>query len=293
MSGTKKHILVTGANGQLGTELQQLAPLYTDYDFTFTDTETLDITDPEKVNVFFKGHHFSYCINCAAYTAVDKAESEKEKAFAVNANGPGLLAAACKKNNTAFVHISTDYVFDGSSIRPYEETDMVNPLGVYGESKLAGEERVMKENRDAIIIRTSWVYSSYGKNFVKTMMRLMQERDSIGVVNDQKGSPTYAADLAAVILQIIGKGISPGIYHYCNEGVISWYDFAVAIKEIISSACIVNAITTAEYPTPAKRPAYSALNTQKIKSTFTLSIPNWKDSLRRCIKVLAAIHPDT
>lgn len=280
-------ILVTGAKGQLGSELQQLADNYPDFYFIFTDKEELSIIDASAVNSFFDEYRPAYCINCAAYTAVDKAESDAALAELLNATAVQYLAEACTKYKTKFVHISTDYVFDGKATAPIKEDALPNPVSVYGETKLKGEEMAMKFNPDTILIRTAWVYSSFGHNFVKTMLRLMSEREQINVVNDQKGTPTYAADLAAAILQIISSGKwLPGIYHYTNEGEISWYDFAVAIKESSGSACVVNPIPTSAYPTPAIRPAYSVFNKEKIKATFGVTIPDWKESLKRCMELL-------
>ena len=280
----KKVILVTGSNGQLGQELRALQKKYHQFEFLFTTRDELAIQDHFLLKKFFKKNNPSFCINCAAYTAVDKAETEKELATLINGDSPGFLAEACDEFGTKFIHISTDYVFDGTSAKPYKETDETNPVNHYGMSKLIGEQRVMESVADAVIIRTAWVYSEYGNNFVKTMMRLMNERENINVVSDQRGSPTYAADLADAIMQIISKEkIIPGIYHYSNEGAISWYEFAVAIKEMIGSNCKINAIPTIQYPTPAKRPAFSLLDKTKIKSTFQLEIPDWKTSLKKCV----------
>ncbi len=281
-------ILVTGANGQLGSELQQLATIYPAFEFIFTDVNELSITDEAAVNAFFAAHTPAYCINCAAYTAVDKAESDAATAELVNATAVGYLAAACKKYDTKFVHVSTDYVFDGSATEPYKESDTPNPIGAYGITKLKGEQLALQNDPSVIIVRTSWVYSSYGNNFVKTMLRLMSERESINVVSDQFGSPTYAADLAKGILEICKWSLDnnqwvAGIYNYSNEGIITWYDFAVAIKELTNSKCVVNPIPTSAYPTPAKRPAYSAFDKTKIKTTFNIHIPEWRDSLQACL----------
>ena len=280
-------ILVTGSNGQLGAELQALAADHPSYQFLFTAKEVLPIDDPGALTKYFTQHQVDFCINCAAYTAVDKAETEKEKAFLINAAAAGNLAKACKEHHVQLIHISTDYVFDGTAVHPYKETDPTNPVSVYGASKLKGEELVLQNDSSAIIIRTAWVYSSFGNNFVKTMLRLMKERESINVVNDQSGCPTYAADLAGVIMQIISSGKTmPGIYHYTNAGMITWYEFAVAIKELSGSSCTVNPIPTTEYPTPAKRPQYSVLDTSKIQQAFHIAIPAWKDSLQKCLKLL-------
>ena len=276
-------ILVTGANGQLGKELKQLAPSYPQFDFIFLSREDLPIHHFEMVRSYFKIYKPSFLINCAAYTAVDRAEQEKDLAMQVNAEAVGVLAAVCKENDCRFMHISTDYVFDGNATAPYKEDSPTNPQSVYGSSKLEGERQAMQLNPDAIIIRTSWVYSEFGKNFVRTMMKLMSEKTEINVVSDQVGSPTYAADLAELILQIIPRWI-PGIYHFSNEGIISWYDFAVAIKEITASNCKINAIPTSAYPTPAKRPAYSVLDKTKIQQSFGINLKNWKDSLAICIE---------
>lgn len=285
-------ILVTGSNGQLGKELKVLADHYPQFRFVFASREDLKIHHYGLVENYFIATKPNYCINCAAYTAVDKAENEKDAAMLVNAEAVGNLAAVCKKYQTKFIHISTDYVFDGESEVPYKEDDPTHPINTYGQSKLTGEQLCMKEDKDAIIIRTSWVYSSYGHNFVKTMIRLMNERTELNVVDDQIGSPTYAADLAEVILKIIHKdqlsiiNWTPGIYHYSNEGKISWYNFAVTISELIGSNAKLHPISTAEFPTPAKRPRFSLLNKEKIKKTYQISIPEWKDSLKKCIYLL-------
>lgn len=287
-------IVVTGANGQVGQELRVLAASYPAFAFVFTTHENMPVNDEAAVQKLFAEHQPAYCINCAAYTAVDKAESDQEAAFSVNAEGPRILAAACKTYNTRFIHISTDYVFNGQSPAPYKENAPTDPVNLYGASKLKGEQLCLGADPTAIIIRTAWVYSSFGKNFVKTMMKLMQDRPAINVVNDQIGAPTYAADLAKCMMEIIAnvhasdKIWHSGIYHYSNQGRISWYDFAVAIKEYTTSACAVNPISTAQYPTPAKRPAFSLLDTSKIQHTFQCSIPLWKESLRECIKLLTS-----
>jgi len=286
-SSSKKVILVTGANGQLGREFQQLEKQFPDYHFLFVAKNELSISDENAVNIFFKDNHIDICINCAAYTAVDKAETEKELATAVNETAVGYLAKACKNYNAPFIHISTDYVFDGKGFNPYTENEQTNPVNFYGQTKLNGEQNAVKENDQSIIIRTAWVYSSFGNNFVKTMMRLMNERASIGVVNDQFGCPTYAADLAEAIMQIITSNkFIAGIYHYSNKGKISWFNFAKEIAEQINSNCVVNGITTAQFPTPAARPSFSVLDTEKISSTFDIAIPEWKDSLQKCLALL-------
>lgn len=271
----------------MGKEFGAIAGLYSGFYFLLASRSDLPIEDLAAVNAYFAQHSIDYCVNCAAYTAVDKAEAEKEQAFLINAAAAGNLAAVCKAHNAVFIHISTDYVFDGNGTQPYKETDRVSPVSVYGQSKLNGEELVLQNNPAAVIIRTSWVYSEFGNNFVKTMLRLMKERESLNVVNDQLGCPTYAADLADAVMQIIctnpGTVFKPSIFHYCNEGVISWYDFAIAIKEAAGSNCIVNPIPSSQYPTPAKRPHYSVLNTDKIRQAFKLVIPGWKESLQKCV----------
>jgi len=290
LSNKQATILVTGANGQLGKELQLLSLDLPSYTFLFVAKEGLNIADAAATEKYFAAQRIDFCINCAAYTAVDKAESEPENAFLVNGIAVATLAAVCKKNNSKLIHISTDYVFDGTATQPYKETDQTNPVSIYGQSKLQGEVLALENCPSTIIIRTAWVYSSFGNNFVKTMLRLMKERESINVVNDQLGCPTYAADLAAVIMQIIASGKSnenPGIYHYANAGITNWYEFAIAIKKLSGSACAVNPITTAAYPTAAKRPAYSVLDTSKITSTFQLAIPAWEDSLKSCLRLIA------
>lgn len=281
-------IMVTGANGQLGKELRDIAPVFPHFDFVFLSREDLPIHHFELIRNFFNALKPDYCINCAAYTTVDRAESEPDLAFQVNGEAVGVLAAVCKSHNTKFIHISTDYVFDGTATKPYTEEFATNPINVYGASKLEGEKQALELNADSIIIRTSWVYSSYGKNFVKTILKLVEQKNEISVVDDQYGSPTYAADLASVIMKIISiseetASWNPGIYNFSNDGIITWYDFALAIKEITRSNCIINPIGTAGYPTPAKRPHYSALDKKKILSTFDISLINWRTSLEACL----------
>jgi dTDP-4-dehydrorhamnose reductase len=335
----KKTILITGASGQLGQELaveahrppppphrtsaapapasqidaatppearnsppdaaaSQLAPLH----FVFADRLHLPIDDAAAVSRFFRDHQPAWCINCAAYTAVDKAETEKEKAFQINAEAVANLASACRDAGTRLIHLSTDYVFDGNSAIPLKETDPPSPINVYGASKLRGEEEALALHPDGtLVIRTSWVYSEFGHNFVKTMIRLMKERTSISVVNDQIGSPTYAADLARAILQIIyatnypssattrpsnSTPFRPGIYNYSNEGEISWYEFALAIRELIGSQCQVQPIPSSQFPTPARRPHYSLLDKSLIRNTYGLTIPGWRESLAVCVEKL-------
>jgi len=285
-------ILITGANGQVGSEFRVLSKAYPQYNFLFVAKDELSIDNAAVVKEYFDKHAIQYCVNCAAYTAVDKAETETEKAFLINADAVGNLAAVCKTKGVKLIHISTDYVFDGTNTTPYLESDPVKPLGVYGASKLKGEQLALQNDPDTIIIRTSWVYSSFGNNFVKTMLRLMKERESISVVNDQQGCPTYAADLADAIMQIIINyqlsiiNSTNRIFNYSNSGVINWHQFAIAIKELTNSKCIVNSIPSSQYPTPAKRPQYSVLDTTKIHETFAITIPAWKDSLVTCLDLL-------
>ena len=284
-----KTILVTGANGQLGKELQQLASHYPDYQFHFVAKEDLPIDDFESVKKYFENQQLDYCINCAAYTAVDKAETESDKAYLINGEAMANLGKICSHHQTKLIHISTDYVFNGSSSVPYKEDDAIDPINTYGASKLKGEELALNNNPSTLIIRSSWIYSSYGNNFVKTMMRLMNEKESINVINDQYGCPTYAADLAEVIMKIVNdpKGVSlSGIFNYCNEGIITWFQFAVAIKEIIKSKCVVNPIPSSGYITAAKRPQYSGLDTTKIRDSLGIDIPHWRGSLEKCLSLL-------
>lgn len=282
-------ILVTGTNGQLGNEIQKLSLNYPYYTFTFTNRTTLDLSDLSTTKDFFKGNRFDAIINCAAYTAVDKAESEPELADTINHRFVSMLAQIAKRDNSKLIHISTDYVFNGKNHRPYVENDATDPQGVYGKTKCDGEKTILDVSaKNTIILRTSWVYSAYGNNFVKTMFRLGRERNSLGVIFDQVGTPTYARDLASAILDILPKinNDKPEIYHYSNEGVASWYDFAKAIFELSGVTCEVNPITTDQYPTPASRPPYSVLNKSKIKNDFSLPIPYWRESLKSCLKEL-------
>lgn len=277
-------ILVTGAYGQLGSELKELVGNYPGWNFVFTDVDTLDLTNEDAIKKCFADNKFDYVVNCAAYTAVDKAETDVEMATKVNVDAAGLLAKYSKKSSARFVHVSTDYVFAGDAHTPYVEDQNVNPQGVYGKTKLDGELKCIEENPEVVIIRTSWLYSAFGNNFVKTMLRLGKERDELGVVFDQVGTPTNAADLAKAILQIIESGKNePGIYHFSNEGAISWYDFAKAIFEISGVECKVNPVLSDQFPTPTKRPHYSVLDKAKIKNTFGIEIPYWRDSLQKCI----------
>lgn len=282
-------ILVTGSSGQLGSELRDLAPSWPQFRFCFFSRSDLAIDNAEEVERAFVLLHPQYVINCAAYTAVDKAEAEKEQALAINATAVGLLANAAHRFGAKFIHVSTDYVFDGRSRAPLTEDGPVSPVNFYGESKLRGEQEAFRQNPGSLVIRTSWVYSTYGKNFVKTMLRLMAEKDTISVVSDQWGSPTYAADLANAILHIIESKLwRPGIYHFSNEGVINWAQFAEEIARLSHSNCKVNFITTDQYPTPARRPAYSVMDTHKIASVYNIPIRPWKESLQECLTKLAA-----
>ena len=283
----KPHIIVLGTGGQLGQEFQKISSAYPSYNFKFIPRTELDLQNAEAVNNLLLSFKNSILVNCAAYTAVDKAEIETEQAYRINGEAVGELAACCHKLNIRFIHYSTDYVFDGNSSTPYTEDALASPVNVYGASKLRGEELCVRHNPESIIIRTSWVYSAFGNNFVKTMIRLLTERESIKVVNDQVGSPTWAEDLAHATMQVIAseKWI-PGIYHYANAGIISWYEFALAIKEIIQSNCNVHPIPGADYPTAARRPAFSLLDTRKIVSTYSVNIPPWRHSLTACLKEL-------
>ena len=282
-----KTILVTGANGQLGSEIQNLATDIKSFEFIFSDVTTLDITDEVDLSYFFENNKIDYIINCAAYTAVDKAEDNVEICNKINATAIKNLIGFSRENNIKFITISTDYVFNGTNSRPYTEDDKTIPNSVYGSSKLAGELEALKYE-NSIIIRTSWLYSHYGPNFIKTMLTLAETRSELNVIFDQIGTPTYAADLAEAIIEIIryseNTEFVSGIYNYSNEGVTSWYDFAKSIFRITDTNCKVYPIETKDYPTPAIRPHYSLLNKAKIKNTFNLFIPHWEDSLRECLK---------
>jgi dTDP-4-dehydrorhamnose reductase len=282
-----KKILITGAYGQLGSEIKAISSQYTDYEFIFTDADSLDITSRTAVFDFIKENPIDYIINCAAYTAVDKAEDETDLAYSINRDAASILGEAAAAIQAKFIHISTDYVFDGTSHIPYTEDMPICPQSAYGKTKAAGEIALQEINDNAITIRTSWLYSSFGNNFVKTMIKLGTERDTLGVIFDQVGTPTYAGDLAVAVMQIVSKGKwESGIYHFSNEGVASWYDFTKAIHAIYGISCQVNPIESKDFPTPTPRPAYSVLNKSKIKSTFEITIPYWRDGLERCISVM-------
>lgn len=281
------NILVTGSNGQLGSEIQLQAPLHKGWHFFFTDVEELDITNPKDIRTFIRKNNINFIINCAAFTAVDKAESQEELCDRLNHKAPGFLAEAIQEAGGSLIHISTDYVFDGTNHIPYKENVPTCPNSVYGHTKLKGEQAVTAACPSAVIIRTAWLYSIFGNNFVKTMIRLGKEKEELGVIFDQIGTPTYAADLAKVILEIIKKSPIPGIYHFSNEGVCSWYDFTKTIHRLAGiNDCRIKPLHTEEYPTSAKRPHYSVLDKTKIKKTFDIDIPWWEDSLKICIDKL-------
>ena len=281
------NILVTGCNGQLGNEIQMLEKEYPQHTYFNTDVAELDITNQLAVNDFINRHAIDGVINCAAYTAVDKAEGDKELCTTLNTVAPSYLAAAIDKRGGWIIQVSTDYVFDGTHHTPYVETDTPSPDSVYGSTKLAGELGVSKFCKKHMIIRTAWLYSAFGNNFVKTMIRLGKEKTELGVIFDQIGTPTYARDLAVAIMTAVDKGIATGVYHFSNEGVISWYDFTKAIHRIAGiKDCKVRPLHTSEYPTAANRPAYSVLDKTKIKQTYGMEIPYWEDSLRECIERL-------
>ena len=275
------NVLVTGSNGQLASCIKDLAKQYDGLNFIYTDYKELDICDLSQVNTFFESNKkIDYCINCAAYTAVDKAESDVEKAFEINANGAKNLAIACREFDAVLIQVSTDFVFNGEKNEPYTETDVAKPISVYGASKLQGEIEIKQTLETYFILRTSWLYSEHGANFMKTMLKLAETRDEISVVSDQIGTPTYAGDLADVILKIISsKNTNFGLYHYSNEGVASWYDFAKTIFEASNLKIKLNAIKTSAYPTPAKRPVYSVMDKTKIKSVLKTETLSWQDRL--------------
>ena len=281
----KSKLLITGGNGQLAACLKDLSSNFPEYEFLYTDYAELDITDFNNLRDYFKEHSIQWCVNCAAYTAVDKAESEKGLASSVNEFGAENLAKICNEFHVKLIHISTDFVFDGKSSKPYLESDSTSPLSVYGETKRQGELAVQNHLHSYFIIRTSWLYSEHGNNFLKTMLRLSETRPELNVVADQIGTPTYAGDLAALIMKIIGTNSEAyGLYHYSNDGVASWFDFAKTIFKFTDSVVKIKPIPTTEYPTPAQRPKYSVLDKSKIKKTFKLTIPEWEDSLQEALK---------
>ena len=282
-----KNILITGANGQLGNEMRVLSAEYPEYAYFFTDVAELDICNEQAVMEFVQANNIHVIVNCAAYTAVDKAEENVELCTKLNADAVGYLAKAAEACGAEFIQVSTDYVFDGTAHVPYRETASTCPNSVYGHTKLAGEQNALTLCSRSMVIRTAWLYSTFGNNFVKTMIRLGRERDSLGVIFDQVGTPTYARDLARAIFAAIRQGVVPGVYHFSNEGVCSWYDFTKAIHRLAGiTTCRVKPLHTEEYPTPAKRPHYSVLDKTKIKETYHIEIPYWMDSLQSCISEL-------
>lgn len=281
------NILITGCNGQLGNEMQLLERETPQHKFFNTDVAELDITDQAAIDAFVENNAIDGIVNCAAYTAVDKAESNKELCTALNTVAPAYLAAAVERRNGWIIQVSTDYVFNGTKHIPYTEEDTPCPDSVYGSTKLAGELGVMKFCKRAMVIRTAWLYSTFGNNFVKTMIRLGKEKEQLGVIFDQIGTPTYARDLAVAIMAAVSSGITPGVYNFSNEGVCSWYDFTKAIHRMAGiTTCNVRPLHTSEYPSPAKRPAYSVLDKTKIKSVYGIEIPHWEESLKECVEKL-------
>lgn len=282
-----KNILITGANGQLGNEIRVASAQFPQFRFFFTDVTELDICNREAVHAYMAENHMDGIVNCAAYTAVDKAEDDAETCYRINRDAVKNLAEAAREYKLDIIHVSTDYVFDGKSYLPYTEVMPVNPSSVYGKSKLEGERILMEICPEAVIVRTSWLYSSFGNNFVKTMLRLGQERDMLNVIFDQVGTPTYAADLAVALLSILAAGKpAAGIYHYSNEGVCSWYDFTRSIHRLAGISCDLVPIESKEYPVRTPRPHFSVLNKAKIKQTYGIEIPHWEDSLEKCIRLL-------
>lgn len=282
-----KNILITGANGQLGSEIRVASAQFPQFRFFFTDVTELDICNREAVHAYMAENHMDGIVNCAAYTAVDKAEDDAEACYRINCDAVKNLAEAAREYKLDIIHVSTDYVFDGKSYLPYTEDMPVNPSSVYGKSKLEGERILMEICPEAVIVRTSWLYSSFGNNFVKTMLRLGQERDKLNVIFDQVGTPTYAADLAVALLSILAAGKpAAGIYHYSNEGVCSWYDFTRSIHRLAGISCDLVPIESKEYPVRTPRPHFSVLNKAKIKQTYGIEIPHWEDSLEKCIRLL-------
>ena len=285
-----KNILITGANGQLGNEMRVLSAENKEYNYFFTDVAELDICDTKAVLDFVKANDINVIVNCAAYTAVDNAEDNVELCTKLNADAVGYLAEAAEANGAEFIQISTDYVFDGTAHIPYQETEPTCPNSVYGNTKLAGEQNALTLCTRSMVIRTAWLYSTFGNNFVKTMIRLGKERDSLGVIFDQVGTPTYARDLARAIFAAIRQGVVPGVYHFSNEGVCSWYDFTKAIHRLAGIiTCQVKPLHTSEYPTKASRPHYSVLDKTKIKNTYGIEVPYWEDSLKECISLLTSV----
>lgn len=280
-------ILITGSKGQLGNEMQQAAVRFPAFNYIYTDVAELDICDKSALDAFVKANNVNVIVNCAAYTAVDKAEDDVELCYKINRDAVRNIAEVANDNKVKVVHISTDYVFDGTNYLPYTEDMPVCPATVYGKSKLEGEQALLENCKESVILRTAWLYSSFGNNFVKTMIKLGTERDSLGVIFDQVGSPTYAADLADVILQLLSnKTFIPGIYHFSDEGVCSWYDFTKTIHRMANITCDVKPIETKDYPARTPRPHFSVLNKGKIKSTYGISIPHWEVSLEKCIGLL-------
>jgi dTDP-4-dehydrorhamnose reductase len=278
-------ILITGSNGQLGNEIRVLSEQYADFQFIFTDVAELDITSRGALSAFFSEHQPDVLINCAAYTAVDKAEDDRDNAFKINEYAVGLLGEMAHQSGARMIHVSTDYVFDGKSCLPYTEEMPVNPSSVYGQSKQAGDALLMQVCPQAAIVRTSWLYSSFGNNFVKTMRRLAAEREQLTVIFDQTGTPTYAADLAVALLTMASSSdFVPGVYHFSNEGVCSWYDFAIKIIGLSGLSCKVIPIESKDFPVRTPRPFYSVLNKQKIKKQYNLQIAHWEDGLIRCLE---------
>jgi dTDP-4-dehydrorhamnose reductase len=280
-------ILITGSNGQLGNEMQQAAVRFPDFNYIYTDVAELDICDKGALDAFVKANNVNVIVNCAAYTAVDKAEDDVELCYKINRDAVRNIAEVATENKVKVVHVSTDYVFDGTNYLPYTEDMPVCPASVYGKSKLEGEQALLENCKESVILRTAWLYSSFGNNFVKTMMKLGTERDSLGVIFDQVGTPTYAADLADAIMQLLSsETFVPGIYHFSDEGVCSWYDFTKTIHRMANITCDVKPIETKDYPARTPRPHFSVLNKGKIKSTYGISIPHWEVSLEKCIQLL-------
>jgi dTDP-4-dehydrorhamnose reductase len=286
-----RNILVTGANGQLGHAIRTLAPSCGGATFYFTDIDTLDICDADRLAGFVRTRQIDWLLNCAAYTAVDKAEDDAETCMCINRDAVRTVGEVARAEGVRVIHISTDYVFDGRAARPYREEDAPSPQSVYGQSKLAGETALQQVCPEAVIIRTAWLYSEFGANFVKTMLRLGAERKEVNVVSDQTGTPTYAGDLAAAMLAVTAHpAFVPGLYHYSNDGMCTWYGFAVKIMALASLDCRVHPVATRDWPARAVRPAYSLLDKGKIKRTYQVNVPDWETSLRHCIRILTHQH---